>query len=242
MSGLRNLLDYFSCSLILFILFYLIVIASWAVCRWRGTTAEKFPGGPFAAIKQIVGDNNVICTLVVVVLLVGLIHGIAFLFFRSNKIGAFYERDYYRETYEAYVYPNEDSTESIFCLVEILKSTDDNNKPIYSIESIDLPLGRSAYVYEEFDPKDDVNYIEIGWEDYRIEVCGIATDASFRRLQDFVPTNYGPYCASKNSKTFHDRNCRHVEAIAKKNLFYFRSLNEAELLDFQACESCEPYS
>lgn len=251
MDFLKKILNLSSILFGLFLLLYLGGMVYWLYEKIRYKATNPAPVNPFGLLRYFSRNSDLGYAVLILVMATGLTNEIASRVFASNEIGAFYERSNYDESYEAYIYPDENSDASILCIVDLYKGTDADVYPYrdsqriryntrYTIYAVNLPYGKVNYVDELYDPKDSAHYIGLGeWSrDCRIELIGIATESSYQRLENFVITNYGPYCASQNSDIFHDADCRHVTSITDKNLVYFHSPEEAEVCGYTRCSVC----
>lgn len=171
-----------------------------------------------------------------IVIGVGVANETANTFFSRAEIGAFYEKETYTTMYEATIYIKD---HPIYVIVEIDRQVDG-----YYISSVMYPYGHQEFCWEEFYPEDNTNTLSLS--EYRHD-CTIvlncpANESSFDRLSANVVSNYGDFFASKNSDIFHYCDgCYRYNSILPKNLIYFNSRQEAEILGFDFCKDCNEY-
>lgn len=161
---------------------------------------------------------------------IGVVNLIAGSVYKSNVIGAFYERSDYNETYEATLYID---GRPIFCLAEMSRYDGE-----YHIREVHLPYGRSQYTDEEYDPDEAPEGISINDVDCRIKLLYPADTSSYTRLANTFTSNYGDFCAGASSDVYHFRNCYAAQNIAKENLIFFLNEKEAETFGFSMCGLC----
>ena len=170
--------------------------------------------------------------LLAIIFLIGGANAAFSQFASKAEIGAFYELGEYETTYEATVYIDE---KPVFCLVEFYRYEGQ-----YTLSNILLPNGKSEYLDDEYDPECApvrVSLSDWGWTCH-IVLNSPATESSYAKLDNFVVSNHGEFCASKTSDSYHLRDCRHAKTIAPKNYIYFETQKEAEVCGYQFCTEC----
>lgn len=151
----------------------------------------------------------------------------------NTQIGAFYEEEYYSETYTATLLIDETP---IFCIVEMSRT----GKTDYFISKIYLPYGKTQYLEAEYDTTDSRNEIALGyWGDlYSIVLDYPVTELSFARLSHETVSNYGAFFSSKNSDMFHFDGCTIEGPIPQEDFIYFRTDKEAYAFGYEMCNDC----
>ena len=179
--------------------------------------------------------DYVVVTSFLLCIIVSLVNFTLSLGLSSTQIGTFYEKAEYEEDYEATLYID---NKSVFCIAHLIK----NSEPeiTHTISKISFPYGKSQYLDERYDPNYENN--EVSLSDWDIE-CKIilthpVTQTSWEILQNEVVSNYGEFCGSKESDTFHLLSCPQAKKIKKVNLVYFSSYKEAVVLGYEFCDSC----
>lgn len=226
--ALRRLLDICSSAFILFVLYY-------AFYFFKDLFLHIFKKHDFSIKDYVLPLPKAKSEQVIaIILIVGLINTICLFTCSSTRIGAFYEEEEYAETYEATLYINK---KPIFCLVDMYREDG-----AYFIEEIRLPYGHSELLYEEeYKPKEEQNEIPLGnsSRSFKIILLNPATETSYDRLKHTIVSNYGMFCGSKNSDAYHIKNCRYVKSIKEKNLVYFETKQEADILGYLPCSVCQ---
>lgn len=243
MDSLKTILDVCSGLLGLFLFCYIGGNVMWLYEKIRRKTPQPPPINPFSALRALVGKNDVVYMLAGLVLVAGFVNEIARINFTSNEIGAFYERKNYSESYEALIYPHDELSENIPCIVDLDKNSDEG-RSTYTIYAVNFPFGKTSYVDRVYDPNSQEHYIGLGFFSIpcRIELVDIADENSRQQLKNCNIANYGQYCADKSSTLFHRTDCWRVTSIDTKSLVYFHSPREADVIGFMGCKDCEPLS
>lgn len=234
MSILKSILN--ACSYIfeisIFLYLYAFLHVIWNRVSWR---KEPIQWAEFNPIRMLRNPTISKCILSAI-LVIGLINIVLSHLFESNEIGAFYEKSEYTEKYEATLYIGK---KPVFCIATVDKWKDEG-KSNYLITEVSLPYGHSEYVYGEYDIKErraKLYFGECGWDCY-ITLKEPATSTSYTILENEVVSNYGLFCASKDSDTYHFQGCMFLNNIKPQNLVYFENEKEAEVIGYKICSIC----
>ena len=74
-------------------------------------------------------------------------------------------------------------------------------------------------------------------------VINTPTDDSvngYRKEKEEIPVGEALYCANKNSKIFHKRECSSVDKMKDDNKYFTNDKNELLKDGFEPCKSCNP--
>lgn len=169
--------------------------------------------------------------------LAGIVYLISFALFAKPEIGAFLEKLSYEADYEATL-SSEYTT--FYCIATVQKDDE------YFITKLLMPYGHEVEVddWDGYSPKRNASKLYIGTDDYyecQISLKGPASYNAYSRVEQYAVANYGDFCASKKSDTYHLIDCAHAKRIEKENLVYFTESQEAEILGFYACQDCKPH-
>lgn len=172
------------------------------------------------------------------VALLGAVYALSFLLFAKPEIGAFLEKLSYEADYEATL----SSEYTTFYCIATVRRDDDG----YFITKLLMPYGHEVEVddWDGYSPKHNISEIYVGTDDNyecQISLDDPATYNSYSRVERYAVSNYGDYCASKESDVYHSLGCPRIKNILKENLVYFSESQEAEILGFYACKTCNPH-
>lgn len=183
---------------------------------------------PFAGVHSLSG------AVLPAVLVIGLLNLIGMGFFSKEEIGAFYEKPSYQADYDALL--KIDKGADIFCIATIEPCYGE-----YRVVKISLPYGKTQFPEDaNFDKDDDKISLSLGyeWWDCDLVLDGLASENSYTILDSYVVSNYGDFCASMESDTYHLAKCRYIKNIKDENLVYFQSKRDAEVLGYSFCKTC----
>lgn len=228
MSSLKTVLLLCSCLSVLFLFGYCI---SFFRALFFRLSPRKEPI-PWKDFNPFYGCQSSLDFIILLAIIAGFFNIFLSSFCASTKIGSFYEKSSYKERYEAYVYADD---KPIFCIATVYK-----DGATYSISEISMPYGHSLYVDERYDPDDKSSTIFIGDNGWhcKITLKEPASSSSYTTLKNEVVSNYGEFCGSKYSDIYHFNKCGYVKNIKSKNLVYFDTEKEAEILGYQMCSVC----
>lgn len=253
MDAIKKILDVCSVIFGFFLLCYIVGLVLEIYERIRNKTKDKLHINPFGVIRYLTRGNDAVFALAVIVLVAGAVNEIARPVLKRNEIGAFYEPGNYSQSYEAYIYPYDDSYDAIFCIVDLRKSTEAYSRPHrgseridvetnYTIAAIKFPYGRTVYTDDNYDPNSSKNEVSLEWGYYRIQLLKPANEESYDRLSNLTTSLSGGFCASRNSDLVHRVDCRHARMISEDSKIFFGSAREAQMFCFEPCDTCEPFS
>lgn len=184
---------------------------------------------PFANVQSL--SDAVLPT----VLVIGLLNLIGMEFFAKEEIGAFYEKPSYQADYDALL--KIDKGAEIFCIATIEPCYGE-----YKVVKISLPYGKTQFPEDtNFGKDDDKISLSLGCEGWGCDLIldGLASESSYTILSSYIVSNYGDFCASMESDTYHLANCRYIKNIKDKNLVCFQSKRDAEVLGYSFCKTCQ---
>ena len=195
---------------------------------------------PYHGVEK---ENRIRAVIFSVLFLIGIALPFLSVKFGTTKMGDFWEKADYKEAYEATLYVDD---VPMYCVATVWRNTElwENSRgrtdidSRYHIVELFLPFGKSAYTDDEYYPDQETSSIRVNDWSCEIKLGGIATEDSYELLKSEVPINYGEFCGSKNSDTFHLLDCRYVKKINPENLVYFSSREMAEVLGYSMCEVC----
>lgn len=228
MSTLKTVLLLCSCLSLFFLFSY---CASFFRAVFLRLSPRKEPI-PWKDFNPFYGCQGSLDLIILIAVIAGFSNIFLSLFYASTKIGAFYEKTSYKEHYDAYVYADD---KPIFCIATVYK-----DGATYSISEISMPYGHSQYVDEIYDPDEKSSTIYLGVNGWRCKITlkEPASSTSYTALKNEVVSNYGAFCGSKESDSYHFVNCKKAKNIKAENFVYFESEQEAEILGYQMCSVC----
>lgn len=228
MSTLKTVLLLCSCLSLLFLFGYCV---SFFRALFLRLSSRKEPI-PWKEFNPFYGCQSSLDLIILIAIIAGFFNIFLSSFFASTKIGSFYEKSSYTEHYESYVYADD---KPIFCIATVYK-----DGATYSISEISMPYGKSQYVDDIYDPDDKNSIIYLGDNGWRCKITlkEPASSTSYTALKNEVVSSYGEFCGSKYSDIYHFDKCGYVKNIKSKNLVYFETEKEAEILGYQMCSVC----
>lgn len=165
--------------------------------------------------------------------------------FASNQIGAFYERSEYTENYEGFIYSDSNSYQ-IPIIASIHHSTSSEDTPEetvhlsddYFIHHLWLPYHIQQDTEGTYNGDAGKGLVFLTDQTCAIELTKIATEDSFKHLNETAISANGDIVASKYGDTYHFDDCRYVKNISRNNLIRFHNTQEAEIFGFSPCTIC----
>lgn len=219
---------------------------------WKKLCRKEPIGDKLNPIKGLIkiykNGNKIGAVIFAVAFVAGALYWCADSFFSTRELGAFLEqRGEFEEEYEAYIYIE---GKPVFCIAEINKWIDQyesgagrsENDVSYVITSLKLPYGREVQnIEDEYYLSKENNQVYLGtefWESYKIEIGSVATERSYKVLDNTVISSYGEFCASKKGDKYHYLSCPAAANISNQNMVFFENGLEADVLQYEFCDLC----